>query len=48
MEDAEEDKKLKSEWTLMFLENNGFDYILKVLMEKNISHKDTSNKYSFD
>ena len=31
-----EDDKLKSEWTKMFLEGNGFQYVLKIFMEKNL------------
>ena len=34
--DAKEDKKLRSEWTSMFLEGHGFEYILKVFMDKDI------------
>lgn len=36
----DEDKKLKSEWTKMFLENSGFEYILKIFMEKEIKLSD--------
>lgn len=36
MPDEKEDKELRSGWTLIFLENKGFDYILDVLMNKNI------------
>ena len=38
--DSDEDKKLKSEWTKMFLEHNGFEYILKTFMEKEIKATD--------
>lgn len=34
---ADEDEKLKSNWTSMFLQQNGFEYILKVFMSKEIS-----------
>lgn len=44
MTDSDEDKKLKSEWTKMFLEHNGFEYILKTFMEKEI--KATEDKLS--
>lgn len=33
---ADEDYELKSKWTSMFLQQNGFEYILKVFMEKEI------------
>lgn len=54
MTDEDEDKKLRSEWTLMFLEQKGFNYILNVLMNKNIkklnttSGSDSDNKSEFD
>ena len=52
--DEDEDKKLRSEWTLMFLEQKGFNYILDVLMNKNITKLNTTtsaaagNKSEFD
>lgn len=36
---ADEDQKLKSNWTAMFLQQNGFEYILKVFMSKEISRE---------
>jgi hypothetical protein len=35
----DEDKRLKSEWTKMFLEHNGFQYILKIFMDKEIKQE---------
>jgi hypothetical protein len=35
--DELEDQKLKAEWTSMFLTGNGFDYILKVFMSKEVN-----------
>lgn len=35
--DEAEDRRLKAAWTDMFLNSNGFDFILKQFMEKQIS-----------
>lgn len=35
-EEDQEEKRLRSEWTKMFLKHKGFQYILNVFMEKNI------------
>ena len=35
--DDAEDRRLKAAWTDMFLNSNGFDFILKQFMEKQIS-----------
>jgi hypothetical protein len=37
IESEEEDRKLKSEWTKMFLQHNGFGHILEVFMNKEIN-----------
>lgn len=39
----DEDKKLRSEWTQMFLEHRGFHYILKVFMDKQIHQGENSH-----
>ncbi len=42
VENEDEDRKLKSEWTKMFLEHNGFGYILQVFMQKEINVDNTT------
>jgi hypothetical protein len=51
VEDEVEDSKLRSNWTKMFLENKGFQYILKVFMEKDLkrdSECSTMFTYTFE
>jgi len=42
----EEDQQLKSEWTSMFLKNDGIQYILKVFMAKEIEVGHCKDKFS--
>ena len=39
VKDEDEDRQLRSGWTRMFLEHKGFQYILKVFMEKDVAQK---------
>lgn len=45
--DVSEDQRLRSEWTAMFIQHNGFEYILNEFMKKEIKPAEakTANNY---
>jgi hypothetical protein len=48
VDNEDEDKKLRSEWTKMFLDHKGFHYILDIFMKKQITAGDSSSHSQFE